>query len=166
MRLSPEISPPDQGTFRPCLSARWLFRTCFSGSLSFMKWKTKMMLKVSTFFFNPHPRIRLLILEKEKRREREITVREKYLSVASHTGDRTLNLGMCPDQESNLRPFGARRRHSNQLSHPARAIYVVFNPFLKIDFFFPLKQCLGAIANFSFSIKIVFYIDFCPVFLP
>ena len=33
--------------------------------------------------------------------------REKHQLVESQTGDQTRNLGMCPDQESNLQPFGA-----------------------------------------------------------
>ena len=37
-------------------------------------------------------------------------MREKYWlpPVRAPAGDRTCNLGMCPDWESNLQPFGAQ----------------------------------------------------------
>ena len=66
-------------------------------------------------FFNPHAKICLLISEKERERGREKhrceidNVREKDWSAASCTapsGDWTLSLDMCPDQESNPQPFG------------------------------------------------------------
>ena len=46
--------------------------------------------------------------ERDRDRERNIDVREKQQSVASVcalTADRTHNLGMCPDWESNRQPF-------------------------------------------------------------
>ena len=48
--------------------------------------------------------------EIETERQRNIDVTEQYQSVAScmpPTGDRTCNLGMCPDQGLNPQPFGA-----------------------------------------------------------
>lgn len=60
-----------------------------------------------------------MILEREQgeregereREERNMDVRDKHLWVASYTRPAltwnwTRNLGMCPDQESNPRPFG------------------------------------------------------------
>ena len=46
--------------------------------------------------------------KREKERERNKSVREKYQLVASHTPptrDLARNLGMCPNQELNQRPF-------------------------------------------------------------
>ena len=37
------------------------------------------------------------------------------------------NHGMCPDQESNWKPFWCMGRRSNQLSHPARAQSLFLN---------------------------------------
>ena len=55
-----------------------------------------------------------MILEREEGREnvRERTERQKERNIYQlppvriPTGDRTLNLGMCPDRELNLQPFG------------------------------------------------------------
>ena len=50
-------------------------------------------------------------LGKEGGRERNINVREKHLLLASHvppTGDLGWNPGLCPDRESNRRPFGSQ----------------------------------------------------------
>ena len=56
-----------------------------------------------------------LFLEKgerrEKEKERNINVQEIYPLVASPmppTGDLVHNPGMCPDRESNQRPFGSQ----------------------------------------------------------
>ena len=46
---------------------------------------------------------------REKERERNISMQEIHLLVASHAppnGDLACNPGMCPDWESNQRPFG------------------------------------------------------------
>ena len=59
------------------------------------------------YFFNPHPRICLLILEREEERERERNV-DLLPPVHDQTGDRTDNLGMCPDWELNPQPFGVQ----------------------------------------------------------
>ena len=69
------------------------------------------VLLVSNFLKNPHPRICLLILEKEEGRGSE---REKQNvsninclpPVHSPTGDRTSNLGKCPNQGLNPQPSG------------------------------------------------------------
>ena len=45
----------------------------------------------------------------EKEREKNFNVKEKHpwlLVIGAPTGDRTSNLGMCPDRESNPQPFG------------------------------------------------------------
>ena len=57
-----------------------------------------------------------MLSEREEGRERNIDAREKHLlvpPVCAQTGDRThsepplnCNLGMCPEWESNLQPFG------------------------------------------------------------
>ena len=63
---------------------------------------------ISFFPFKPHPRTYLLILERGEGRWRSISVREKYQFIAFPMcpgGDRTHNLGMCPNWESNLQPF-------------------------------------------------------------
>ena len=42
-------------------------------------------------------------------REKKSDVREKHQLVVSHTcpdRDQTYNLGMCPDRDLNLQPFG------------------------------------------------------------
>ena len=60
----------------------------------------------------------MFVDERGKKREKE-KKREKHRSVAScmyPTGDQTYNLGMCPDGESNLRPFGLWD-DTNPLSH-------------------------------------------------
>ena len=68
-----------------------------------------------TFFFFFFPRFYLLISERregrEKERERNIYVQEIHRLVAfytSPTGDLAINLGMCPDQESNQWPLGSQ----------------------------------------------------------
>ena len=46
---------------------------------------------------------------REREREKNIDVRENidWLPLErAQTGDQTHHLGMCPDQESNTRPFG------------------------------------------------------------
>ena len=64
-----------------------------------------------SFFSNPHPRIGMFI----NFREREVRGGERERSMwegnidwlpPGHTLDWTLNIGMCPDSESNLQPFG------------------------------------------------------------
>ena len=60
-------------------------------------------------FFNPHLKTCLLILKGREGRERNINVIEKHQLVAFRmhpTGDKTNNLGMCPDWELNLQSFG------------------------------------------------------------
>ena len=58
-------------------------------------------------FFYPHLRTCLLILERGEGREREGERNINQLSLAlTLTGDQIWNLGMHPDQESNLWPFG------------------------------------------------------------
>ena len=49
----------------------------------------------------------LLIVERGRGggRERERNI-DKLPVVCAPTGDQTLNLGMCPDQQSNPQPFG------------------------------------------------------------
>ena len=54
-----------------------------------------------------------------REKERDISVREIHGSVASHTppaGDLACNPGMCPDGESNLRPFSSQA--STQFTEP------------------------------------------------
>lgn len=63
---------------------------------------------------------------REREEEKDINVREKLGLVASLCTprlDQTCNLGICPDQKSNLQPFDVRVRCSNQLIHPARACF-------------------------------------------
>ena len=68
----------------------------------------------------PHQRICLLILEREEigRRERE---RERHQNInrlppiCAPTGDRTSNLGMCPNQESNLHCCGIQENTPTSL---------------------------------------------------
>ena len=48
---------------------------------------------------------------REGERERNINVREKHGSAASSSApgrDQTHNLGLCPERESNLLPFGSQ----------------------------------------------------------
>ena len=68
-------------------------------------------IKNLSFSFYSLPKTCLLISERRKGRERErnIDVRERHRMVASSTcptGDKTHILGMCPNQELNLQPFG------------------------------------------------------------
>lgn len=55
----------------------------------------------------------IFILERVERRvkgrERQEREREAVASYSHPTKDRTLNLGMCPDQELNLQPFWCTR---------------------------------------------------------
>ena len=70
---------------------------------------------------------------KEKDREGNINVREKHLSVASHTlpnGVLAHNPGMCPDQESNEPPF-LRRLALNLLSHTSQVGNIFLNTLRK-----------------------------------
>ena len=63
-------------------------------------------------------------------REKNINVEEKHQSVASCVPQNqgwTHNLGMFPDQESNLQPFGVRRQCSSQLNHPSWAVFSFLN---------------------------------------
>lgn len=47
--------------------------------------------------------------EKREREKREISIWEGNLDqLVAHTDDRTCNLGMCPDWQSNLQPFGVQ----------------------------------------------------------
>ena len=46
--------------------------------------------------------------EGDGEQEKHQCVREKHLSVASHTGDLAHNPGMCPERESNQRPFDSQ----------------------------------------------------------
>ena len=71
---------------------------------------------------------------REGERERETPRREKHWSVSSRLHPdwgSNCNIGMCPDQGSNLQPFWCMRQCSNQLSHPARALSNVLFYFLK-----------------------------------
>ena len=73
-----------------------------------------------SFFLNLHLRICLLILEREEERERE---REREIYVKEkHRGDWGSS-GLTGDPNHNLLVVG---QHSNQLSHPARALSVIF----------------------------------------
>ena len=90
------------------------------------------------FFLNPHPRTCSLILERGEGREREEKPRyEREPLVTSHTcpdwvlflyadsfsmhpEDQTRNLGMCPDQESNPRPFSVWDYAPTNWATPAR----------------------------------------------
>ena len=59
--------------------------------------------------------------------------REKHRLVASHihpNEDRTHNLGMCPDRESNLQPFGCTGQSSNQLGHICQGS-TIFDPMVQ-----------------------------------
>ena len=49
-------------------------------------------------------------------RERQILI--SCLPYMPGLGNLTCDLGMCPDWESNLQPFGVWEQHSNQLSCP------------------------------------------------
>ena len=55
----------------------------------------------SLYFFYPRPRACLLIPERREEREGNIHARETRPSW-----EQTHNVGMCPDWESNLQPFG------------------------------------------------------------
>ena len=68
------------------------------------------------------------MMERETERDRETS--DQLPPVHSPTGDRTCNLGMCPDWE--LANFWCTGQHSNQLSHPARTVPKFLN--LKIGY--------------------------------
>ena len=73
-----------------------------------------------------------LLIEREERREkeRETSMRETSIGcllVWAWTRDWTYNLGMCPDQESNLRPFGLWDDTPTNWATQARAHYPIFN---------------------------------------
>ena len=64
-------------------------------------------------------------------RDRQTSVWERNICwlplIYVLTGDRTRNLGVCPDWASNLQPFWFTGRCSNQLSHLAMAPLNLFN---------------------------------------
>lgn len=49
------------------------------------------------------------------------------------TEDWTYNLRLYPDWEPNLKPFGVREQHYNQLSQPAVADLIFYLSFLDIS---------------------------------
>ena len=58
---------------------------------------------------------------KEKEKERNINV---FASHVPQTGDPACNPGMCPDWESNQRPFGSQAyAQSTELHQPGPKIY-------------------------------------------
>ena len=63
-----------------------------------------------SFFFLILTRGNFLIAFRERERERETSMRERSIdllsSVYAWTKDQTCNIGICPDRESNLQPFG------------------------------------------------------------
>ena len=64
--------------------------------------------------------------EGEREREREKHQCERSVDwlppICALTMDQTHNLGMCPDRESNLQPFGVR---DNLLNYSTRALILV-----------------------------------------
>ena len=86
--------------------------------------------RIKVSFFNPHPRHFLLLFrkrqeeaERERLRERNIDMRETLISCLlelAPTGDRTHNLGACPDWESNLSPISLWVDASTNRAAPAR----------------------------------------------
>ena len=85
------------------------------------------MLRVTstmTSFFNPHPTIDIDFRERggEGERETDIDVREKHqLSlILAPIGDRTLNLGMCPEIKPTT--FWCTGQCSNHLNQLAKAM--------------------------------------------
>ena len=63
--------------------------------------------------------------EREKERERETLI--GCLLVCALTGDWTLNLGMCPDWESNLWPFGLQDKAPTNWATLARVNLIRFD---------------------------------------
>ena len=75
-----------------------------------------------------------LLLEREEEGGGE---REKYqpaTPICAQTRDRTHNLGMCPDWDSNLQPFGLQDDAPTNKATPARAedlkTLIIFTPLL------------------------------------
>ena len=61
---------------------------------------------------------------KERERERNIHL---LPSLRTLTGDPTCNLGRCPHRELNSKPFGVQNGLSDQPSHAARALLLLFS---------------------------------------
>lgn len=73
-----------------------------NGMLSAIKSDRKSQEPYGQAFFFPQPRtVFFAFREREKKKN---NVKEKYQLVM--TSDQICNLGMCPEQEPNLQPFG------------------------------------------------------------
>ena len=85
-----------------------------------------------------------MILEsgEEKEKEREINIDQLPLAYAPNE-DQTCNAGICPDQESNLKPLGLQDDAQTNEPHQPGMIYVflTIKPILCIVLnpFFPLN---------------------------
>ena len=125
------------------------------------------------FFFKT-----LFILFLEKGREGE-TEGEKHQCVipfwVSPTGDLACNSGMCPDWESNHRPFGLQAKCSNHWAKTARAVPQLFYPLIywwahgsKRPFdvspcpILPLGASLNPMYNFQMSLLLLTLFN-CPL---
>ena len=96
-------------------------------------------------YFSPHLRMCLLILEREEKRERKknINVREKYHLVAFY---------MCPDWESNRRPFGSHAQ-STELHQPGLFVFYLCNFCVCLYLFL---SCLWVICSCLFVCLVIF----------
>ena len=71
-----------------------------------------------------------LLLERGEGRERNINVQEIHQSVASHmppAGDLARSPGMCPDWESNQRPFALQAGTQSTEPHQPGPYFHLFN---------------------------------------
>ena len=109
---------------------------------------------------------------KENLRERNIDEREKHqlLSICTPVGAWTYHLGRCPDQESNLWPFGLQDDTPTNRVTLARAKSVSFLHcmFLALLWKIICPYTCGFISDSQlFSIVLcVWWLVFCGVFLP